>query len=72
MKRIDLMLRSLVLTGALCRGIGRQASGGHAMLYKFEPDLGNDDFSSDRHPALSLRFEHDLSENRYPLFRIML
>jgi hypothetical protein len=34
--------------------------------------LERDDFSSNRHPALSFLFEHDLSENRYPLFRIML
>ncbi len=42
MKRIDLMLRSLVLTGALLIAGTAQAAGGHAMPYKFEPDLGNE------------------------------
>lgn len=41
MKRIDLMLRSLVLTGGLIVAGAAQASGGHAMPYKFEPDTGN-------------------------------
>jgi hypothetical protein len=31
-----------------------------------------DDFSSNRHPALSFCLRMILSENRYPLFRIML
>ncbi len=34
--------------------------------------LERDDFSSNRHPALSLCLSIIFSENRYPLFRIML
>src|SRR5215211_6369877 len=34
--------------------------------------LERDDFSSNRHPALSLCLSMIFSENRYPLFRIML
>ena len=34
--------------------------------------LKRDDFSSNRLPALSLCLSMILSENRYPLFRIML
>jgi len=34
--------------------------------------LEPDDFSSNRHPALSLYLSMIFSENRYPLFRIML
>ncbi|HXL29220.1 MAG TPA: hypothetical protein VN968_08015, partial [Bradyrhizobium sp.] len=34
--------------------------------------LERDDFSSDRHPALSFCLSMIFSENRYPLFRIML
>lgn len=41
MKRIDLMLRSLALTGALLVAGTAHAAGGHAMPYKFEPDTGN-------------------------------
>ncbi len=42
MKRIDLMLRSLALTGALLVAGAAQAAGGHAMPYKFEADLGTE------------------------------
>src|SRR6202521_5432134 len=35
-------------------------------------DLERDDFSSNRHPALSFCLSMIFSENRYPLFRIML
>src|ERR1700733_5903219 len=38
----------------------------------FERPLERDDFFSNRHPALALFMKHDLSENRYPLFGIML
>lgn len=41
MKRIDLMLRSLALTGAMLVAGAAQAAGGHAMPYSFEPDTGN-------------------------------
>ncbi len=41
MKRIDLMLRTLALTGALLVAGTAHAAGGHAMPYKFEADLGN-------------------------------
>jgi len=34
--------------------------------------LARDDFSSNRHPALSFCLSMIFSENRYPLFRIML
>src|SRR3977135_699358 len=34
--------------------------------------LERDDFSSNRHPALSFCLSMIFSENRYPLFRIML
>jgi len=34
--------------------------------------LKRDDFSSNRHPALSLCLSMIFSENRYTLFRIML
>jgi hypothetical protein len=34
-------------------------------------DLEQDDFSSNRHPALSFCLNMIFSENRYPLFRIM-
>jgi hypothetical protein len=34
--------------------------------------LEQDDFSSNRHPALSFCLSMIFSENRYPLFRIML
>jgi hypothetical protein len=34
--------------------------------------LEQDDFSSNRHPALSFYLSMIFSENRYPLFRIML
>jgi hypothetical protein len=36
------------------------------------PVLERDDFSSNRHPALSSRLSMICSENRCPLFRIML
>jgi hypothetical protein len=36
------------------------------------PALERDDFSSNRHPALSFCLSMIFSENRYPLFRIML
>ena len=36
------------------------------------PHLERDDFSSNRHPALSFCLSMIFSENRYPLFRIML
>jgi len=36
-----------------------------------EPDLERDDFSSNRHPALSFCLSMIFSENRYTLFRIM-
>jgi hypothetical protein len=35
-------------------------------------DLERDDFSSNRHPALAFWRSMIFSENRYPLFRIML
>jgi len=35
-------------------------------------DLERDDFSSNRHPDLSFCLSMIFSENRYPLFRIML
>ena len=34
--------------------------------------LDRDDFSSNRHPALAFCFSMIFSENRFPLFRIML
>ena len=34
--------------------------------------LERDDFSSNRHPALAFCFSMIFSENRFPLFRIML
>jgi hypothetical protein len=37
-----------------------------------ESALERDDFSSNRHPALSFCLSMIFSENRYPLFRIML
>jgi hypothetical protein len=37
-----------------------------------ETPLERDDFSSNRHPALSFCLSMIFSENRYPLFRIML
>jgi hypothetical protein len=35
-------------------------------------NLERDDFSSSRHPAQSFCLSMIFSENRYPLFRIML
>jgi hypothetical protein len=46
----------------------------HLMLFSFVIrslfELERDDFSSNRHPALSFCLSMILSENRYPLFRI--
>src|SRR6266852_2133942 len=41
-------------------------------LRSMAPALELDDFSSIRHPALSFCLSMIFSENRYPLFRIML
>jgi hypothetical protein len=41
---------------------------GHAWLRTLE----RDDFSSSRHPALACRWSMIFSENRFPLFGIML
>jgi hypothetical protein len=41
-------------------------------LERLGTTLEQDDFSSIRHPALSFCLSMIFSENRYPLFRIML
>jgi hypothetical protein len=43
-----------------------------SLLSQFNLDLERDDFSSNRHPDLSFCLSMIFSENRYPLFRIML
>ena len=42
------------------------------LTMRIEIMLERDDFSSNRHPALSFCLRMIFSENRYPLFRIML
>jgi hypothetical protein len=53
-----------------------RANAGRSNLFKSFKRKGSvlerDDFSSNRHPALSFCLSMIFSENRYPLFRIML
>jgi hypothetical protein len=42
------------------------------LLLEGLPSLERDDFSSNRHPALAYCWSMIFSENRYPLFGIML
>src|SRR5882724_7059000 len=53
-----------------CGFFGHQFVAEHAGF--FARRLERDDFSSNRHPALSFCLSMIFSENRYPLFRIML
>jgi len=53
-----------------CGFFGHQFLAEHAGF--FPRRLERDDFSSNRHPALSFCLSMIFSENRYPLFRIML
>jgi len=59
--------------GQSCCDAGKQAS---VLLKSAKPPslsmLERDDFSSNRHPALSFCLSMIFSENRFPLFRIML
>jgi hypothetical protein len=50
----------------------RWAQGASACAAAIRPDLEQDDFSSNHHPALLLCWSMIFSENRYPLFGIML
>jgi hypothetical protein len=57
-------------------GLGGEPSGkiavNNVLLAFISLALERDDLSSNRHPALSIYLSMIFSENRYPLFRIML
>jgi hypothetical protein len=51
--------------------LGKRGAG-HLLFSRLDRVLKRDDFSSNRHPALGYCLSMIFSENRYPLFGIML